>query len=522
MTRSPWVQNLFRPLAIGVMVGCIALSVVGLVRLFAPTWSGTYLVVGTVLAALEANYSYRLIQVRKVRGPDVLRFRAIEMAMFFIMLKIGSYVGDRWTDVVADVRAWPRQPWGVFDREMIFAFILALLSWQAATQTVRDLEQIGEPPERHRHYVPPLEKLTSRFFWGGAVLLVFAGITRIGIAALLDLQRPSVPGLVLNVLVYFLLGLVMLGQVRFTRLRVQWQAQRIKIADELPGRWARYSLILIALAALIAFLLPTGYTVGLLDVVATIIYVLSYAMTVIVTIISVILGLLLLPLARLLGRERTAPRREIPPLQLPQEGLGGPSIATPDWFEILRSLLFWAAVLGMAYYVIRSYLRDHPELLQALASLGPIRALRTFLSTLWRRLVGLAEAINERIPQGLALRRGRRGPAASRSRLFRLGALSPRERVLYYYLSILRRAGQQGFPRRHTQTPHEYEGTLGPHLPDARPEMSRLTRDFEIARYSNHPVGQDEERRVRTRWQRVKAALRALRQRDEGPATKDE
>ena len=80
MTRSPWVQNLFRPLAIGVMVGCIALSVVGLVRLFAPTWNGVYLVVGTVLAALEANYSYRLIRTRKVRGPDVLRFRAVEMA----------------------------------------------------------------------------------------------------------------------------------------------------------------------------------------------------------------------------------------------------------------------------------------------------------------------------------------------------------------------------------------------------------------------------------------------------------
>ena len=299
--------------------------------------------------------------------------------------------------------------------------------------------------------------------------------------------------------------------MRFTRLRVQWQAQRIQIADELPGRWARYSLILIALAALVAFLLPTGYTVGLLDIVATIIYIISYALTLIATIISIILGFLLLPLARLLGRDRTTPRRELPPLQLPRQAPGGPGIATPNWLEILRSLLFWAAVLGMAYYVIRSYLRDHPELVQALASLGPIRALRTLLSALWRRLLGLVEAVNERIPQGLALRRGRRGPAAARSRFFRLGALSPRERVLYYYLSILRRAGQQGFPRRRAQTPHEYDDTLGPHLPDAQPDMSQLTQDFVKARYSRHAFGQDEERQVRTRWQRVKAALRALK-----------
>ncbi|NIO71262.1 MAG: hypothetical protein GTN71_20065, partial [Anaerolineae bacterium] len=71
--------------------------------LFFPAWNGTYLIVGCVLVALEANYSYRLIRARQLRGTDVLRFRAVEMAMFFILLKIGGYVGDSWADVLADV-----------------------------------------------------------------------------------------------------------------------------------------------------------------------------------------------------------------------------------------------------------------------------------------------------------------------------------------------------------------------------------------------------------------------------------
>jgi len=520
MNRTPWVENLFRPLAVGVMSGCIALSVVGLVRLFAPTWNGTYLVVGCVLAALEANYSYQLIRARQLRGTDVLRFRAFEIATFFILLKIGSYAGDRWADVLADVETWPRQPFNIVGPETTVAFVLALLSWQASTQTARDLDQIGEPPERHRHYVPPMEKLTGRFFWGGTALLIVAGITRIGIAALLDLSRPSVPGLVLNVLVYFLLGLVMLGQVQFTRLRTQWQAQRIKITDELASRWVRYSLALIGLAALVAFVLPTGYTVGLLDAVAAIIYVLSTIVTLLGIILSFLLGLLLAPLAMLFGIERFKHRRALPPLELPRQQPGGPGIATPGWFEILRSLLFWAATLGMIFYVIRSYLRDRPELLQALASLGPIRAVRDLLTALWRCLVGLAEAVNERIPQQLSLWRIRQGPSETSFRFFRLGALSPRERILYYYLSILRRAGQQGFPRRRAQTPLEYDGTLRPHLPEAQQEMSRLTQDFVEARYSKHPVDREREKQVRTRWQQVKAALRALkRQADTGRET---
>jgi len=518
MNRNSGLENLFRPLVIGGMFGCVALSLVELVHLFFPAWNGTTLIVGCVLAALEANYSYRLIRARSLRGTDALRFRAVEIAMFFILLKIGSYVGDRWADVLADIQTWPRQPLNVIDPETTAAFVLALLSWWASTQTVRDLERISEPSEPSRYYVSPIESLTARFFWGGAVLLIAAGITRIGIAALLNLNRPPVPGLVLNVLVYFLLGLVMLGQVQFATLLKRWQTQGIKVADELAGRWVRYSLAFIGLVALLAFLLPTGYTVGLLDAVATIIYILTYIVMLIGMIFSFIFGLLLAPLAMLFGRKRpTPPQPSLPPLQPPQQEPGGSGGA---WFEILRSLLFWAAALGMVFYVIRSYLRDRPELLQALTSLGPIRALRGFLIALWRRLVGLAEAARERIPRRLSLRLARRGPSEAPFHFFRLGALSPRERILYYYLSVLRRAGHLGLPRQRAQTPYEYRGTLGPHLPRAQQEMDLLTQAFVEARYSRRAFDREQARQVRAHWQRVKAALQALKRKSEQTSTR--
>jgi hypothetical protein len=276
----------------------------------------------------------------------------------------------------------------------------------------------------------------------------------------------------------------------------------------LTGPWVRYSLAFIALAALLAFLLPTGYTVSLLDVGATIIYILGLILTLLAMILLFIFGLLLMPCAMLFGRERpTAPQTILPPSQLPQQ----PGGAAPGWFEILRSLLFWAAALGMVFYVVRSYLRDRPELLEVLLTQRPIRALRRFLIALWRRLVGLAEAANERIPRRLSLRRARRGSSEAPFRFFRLSALSPRERILYYYLSILRRAGQQGFPRQRAQTPYEYDVILGPHLPQARQEMDLLTHAFVEARYSQHLIEPGQARRVRADWQRVKAALQALK-----------
>ena len=122
-----------------------------------------------------------------------------------------------------------------------------------------------------------------------------------------------------------------------------------------------------------------------------------------------------------------------------------------------------------------------------------------------------AEAVHERIPRRLSLRRARRGPLEAPFRFFRLGALLPRERILYYYLSILRRAERQGFPRQRAQTPHEYHVTLSPHLPQARQEMDLLTQAFVEARYSQHVIEPGQARRVRVDWQRVKAALQALK-----------
>lgn len=508
--RNPWLDNLFRPLVIGVMFGCIALSLVELVRLFFPAWNGTYLIAGCVLAAVEANYSHRLIRARSLRGIDLLRFRVIELVLFLILLRLGGFFGRSWADVLADIQNWPRHPANVINLEIVVAFILAFLAWHTSTQTVRDLERLYEPPEHHRYYVSPLDSLASRFFWGGAVLLIVTGLTRIGIAELLNLRRPSVPGLVLNVLVYFLLGLVMLGQVRFATLHKRWLAQGTQVADELPHRWVRYSLALIGLAAFLAFLLPTGYTLGFLDVVGWILTTIAVIISFIATLLFLLLTLPLAWLAeKLFGKAIPSTQRRLPPPTLLQQS---PDSVGPSWFEVVRSLFFWAVALGIMFYVVRSYLRDHPELREFLDSLKLVQAMRRLWAAFRRWLSGWVQAASERIPRRfLSLQLARRKSSGETFDFIRLGGLSPREQVLYYYLSILRRAGRQGFPRQPAQTPDEYRTTLEPNLPQAREDMNLLTRAFVEVRYSPHVVEPHQARRVKTHWQQVKAALLALK-----------
>lgn len=513
MSRNVWVDDVFRPLVVGSMVGCIALSLVHLIQLFFPSWDGTFMVVGCVLAAVEANYSYRLIRSRRLREWDLVRFRAAEIALFLVLLRVGSLVGHPWSEVIREIRAWPRDPLRIIDLELIYAFILVLLSWSASTRTAFDLERIGEPPIQDKYYVQPVDALVNRFFWGGVMLLWTAGLTRVGISSLLNLARPSVPGIILNVLIYYALGLVMLGQLRFTQLSLRWRKEGLRVSGALAGHWIRYTLLLLGLAGLIAFLLPTAYTLPLLDVVAVVVEAVLYVFNVIFQVVVFAFLLLLTPLARLLGGEiRSRAPDPGPPPELQPTTPGG---STPAWFEIVRSLVFWALALGMVWYIVRSYLRDRPELAGAFARLKILESGRRLLRALWRRLTHLIGAASERIPSRLRLlqrRRGDGGPQIELEpfRFLRLGGRSRRERLLYYYLSILQRAARRGYPRGQSQTPYEYDADLGPNIPQAETELDRLTDAFVEARYSKHRVEADQEEHVRAAWKRIRAAIQSL------------
>lgn len=515
MTHRPWVRYAFQPLVISGMIGCIAVALVKLARLIDPSWSGTYLVAVCVLAALEACYSHWLLKKMAAVDRSVVRFRLTELALFLILIKIGSYVGASWNTILADIQTWSTRPMNIFSNQVIVAFVLAFASWVATTDTMGDLERLDDPPEYHRDQVAPAQSITIRFFTGGILLVIITGLSRLTIEALLDLSRPSVPGLVLNVLIYFLLGLVLLGQVQYTTMHRRWHAREVKVTEKITGRWVRYSLIFISLVSLVAFLIPTGYTMGLLETAGNVLAILAAILRFIVNLIVFLVSLPIWLLMQLFGQDGTEP--PIPPVPLTEveEPQVTPAVGAPPWFDVLRSFVFWIIALGIVFYVIRSYLRDHPQVREALSSLWLIRAIHGFLTALWHRLTGMAKAVGARLPRRLSLRRRNKAPREAVFRFFRLGALSPRERTLYYYLSVLQRAGQQGFRRKDSQTPYEYDAALEPYLPQAQQEMGLLTDDFVEARYSPHPIDHEKEREVRTHWERVKAALRALKKKKE-------
>jgi hypothetical protein len=242
--------------------------------------------------------------------------------------------------------------------------------------------------------------------------------------------------------------------------------------------------------------------------------------------------------------------------------------------ELLRSLLFWIVFLSLIVLALRAYLREHPELTGVLRRIAVFEFIGGGARWLWQVLAGFGSRAGRLVKNGaqslgLRLRGGLRGSTADETWNFiNLHRLSPLERTIFYYLALLRRGAEAGYPRRPGQTPYEYSHNLRIVITDqsgqprthgeeetfavqaagpinsngsysgepanggiigvARPatfggrgalrhvddDLALLTECFLTARYSRHNVTAGDAQAVRLAWQRMRQVLRRLKKAD--------
>jgi hypothetical protein len=519
ISRSRWADNFFRPLLIAIMIMCINMALVNLVRLINPSWRGTYFLIGMLLTTVEGIYSYRILKLVRSRGISLLRYRLAEWAVLILILKILNFADKPLSAVWLELQALWQNPANFINLEFYIVLLLAFTAWGAATSTMADFEELHDPYTFRSDNVLPLDDLARRFFWGGIFLVVISGVTqwglRAGLASLIDFRRPTLSGVIFNVLVYFTVGLMLLSQAHLTTLMMRWRIQKITVASNLVRQWAKYGFLFLGFITFVVFLLPTGYTLGFLTSAAIVI---QYLLGLLAFLVELLLFLISLPLLWLLSLLGQSPNNVgSAPLAPPPIWPGGSAGGQPvSWLEALRSLIFWLLAMAIAWYLIKIYLNDHPELLDALKRFKPTAFLIKLLTQLWNWLTGLAQAGLELLPKKVAPspQASGRGKAA-RWRWLGLKNGSPRQQIIYYYLNTLQRARQAGRSRQAHETPYEYEPNLSQTIPKARSAVDLLTQAFIHARYSRGPFHQAQAALARQFWQQIRRELkRAKKEKD--------
>ena len=532
---ATWVENWFRPTVTAAMLTCLVVAFVGLVSRIMPSWHGSHYVAFAFVVSWAGIQAERLLQRR---GPDYsghFRYRAVEAVVILVLLKLMGYVTLGWDALLTDIRRWGTDAAIFLDEGFIIGGMGILCLWAAAIAITKNLYLL----EVHSSEIPPgpglpnydrwtlapgqridrqavLHDIARLYFWGGAASLVFTGLTRFDIPILYRYTPPPLSGLVVNVMIYFALGLALISQAHFSILQVSWRIRRIDVSPRLGTRWAWLAVSFLALIMALALTLPTGYSVGLPQAIAFMMTAMMRVMSFVGTWLLYLIALLLGALVNALGlREGPTASRRPPPAQLPSllPGSQGDASTLP-LLELLKSILFWGILLVIVGYSVYHFLRERRGLLPGLEG-GLLGRLIAWLHTLWQG----TQSWSTRARKAIASRLSRRpdpGKPVGRWRLIRLSRLSPRQQVRYFYLSVLRRAARTGHTREPQQTPYEYGQAVAKCLPEVAPEMTTLTQAFVEARYSQRIQDEQEADAIKKVWQRVRATLTRRKHSEQG------
>ena len=474
-----------------VMMTCVATMVIQVGQRLVPAWQGARWAGVALAVALEAVLSARLANKVNLSGWNWALSRATELVFIFIALKLVIYTwvgfGQLWTDLPR----WQGNFNTFFDGEYLFACVLNggvwLGSWTLAG-TVLEMEGDVLLLETEHGIVESSRmvarrRLGAQVFGIGAFLLFLVALLRSNLN-LVGIHSPALQTSLINVLLYFVLGLVLYSQGHFAVLRATWSLERIRISPHLAQRWTAYSLAMLLGVGLVVAVLPTSYSLGLLSTLGYLFNVVTLGVVAVTALVVALVSALMAWLAHLLGLSAspTAPLSSAPPLMLPPPSAAGPPV---PWFQVLKSVFFWAVFLGVVGYSAYYYLSQRKGVAMFLRR----SPLWRWLTGLWRLLRSGAKELNQilaaAVQEGWRRLRPARGDEAWR--YVNLRKLSPRDRVRFFYQALLRRGGESGLPRRPSQTPYEYENDLTVSLPDVDADLAALTDGFIEARYSQHP-----------------------------------
>ncbi|MGE5225031.1 MAG: DUF4129 domain-containing protein [Omnitrophica WOR_2 bacterium] len=505
---------------VALLMVCLSITLLMLARRIAPPgWNGSYLPFLEIIISIEAMYTWR----RSRRWADVnvsgFVYWAIEWIVILIVIKLFLYTWNGFGQFLTDLALWQKDFFAYFfNTEMVFATLSSILVWVLSGLYAADLVQLEGDEVFYR--LDDLEgfrsdrgkvrqSMVTRFFVTGFVMVLITAFIHFDFKALRSM--PNIPGSALaNILAYFLLGLVLLSQTRFAMLRANWAMDHIPVAANISRRWIFFSLFFLVMAAIVAFVLPTRYSLGLLST-------LNYIFSLISAVIYIIGLIIIFPILSFIGYLLSLIFGKSP-INPPANPAAPPSITPPatnpitsqvPWWEFVKSFLFWAFLLGLVSYALYQYISQNKELLSRLRRF-------TLFSWIWEIFQGIGRwlaGVNQQVSQGIQNRiqafRDRRSALARMAPGFiNLRRLSPRQRVMFFYLALIRRGGESGIPRALSQTPLEYEQSLKANLPEAQEDVGSMTEAFVEARYSRHEINDERASTVRQYWDRVRRALR--------------
>lgn len=468
------------------------------------------LMVVCVLVTIESFLSYWLFKRLPTAQKQVGLYRGTEVVILLIILKFYAELRLGLVGFWNNFLLWPIHfPMNIINGHFLLTIIPVLTSWYLGYLFVSDLYLLGvddpaQLDERPKE-TPVRLLIVKRFLKVGMFVVVLASIPP---QEIFQTKLPPSSNFIPAVLVYFVFGIILLSLTRYASLETTWKKSKLSIPAQIPRRWFAYSVLILISLVLIISLLPTRFELGLLATINALFHIIYLA-------VLAVYGLFLLlfhSLFQLLVRNPPSAPVPISSVTPPPPSISDISQGVTNW-QLFESILIWCLLIVLAIIAVRQYLAYNKNLSDELRGLRPIR----WIAILWKRLWDSFRQANQTVGTFIQNRwnhlRSRNIPMTKSVDwdFINPHRLSTRQKVIFYYFALIRRAGDAGFPRRDEQTPYEFANSIGANIKEEKEALDTLTDSFIEARYSRHTITLDTAKSSETIWETLRKVLRKVR-----------
>lgn len=496
------------------MIASFTISFVHFIGVMTSGWDGGFLVGASILIAIEAMVSNFLRQDTTVFSLNWFMQYVSEIIFVFLLLKFFLIMNQLGPGSVLSPSFWVALPnQDFFDTRLVISVFYSIFVWIVSTRYAEYLKELEEDPDVIAQKKLGLlgsdldqtrRQMITMVFGIGALMLVMAALAKVDYS-FLGIQTLQAPSRLAPLVFYFIFGLAVIAQTRYATLRVRWYLGDFQVGSHMALRWAIYCLVLFLIIGFLSIILPTRYSVGLLDILRTGIGWLNI-------LIGLIGGLLLAPFlflsqwfASLFNTPADIPSPTPIPSQLPTPAAGSPPVNPADW---LLSFIYWALLIGVVGFSLVYYFRTRLRLAGGFDNLSVFLWWQSFRKWFARLFKRVNQSLARTWESGMNRLRPLRENVVKISQRFPFIAnLKPKIQIRQLYLHMVDMLGQSGHPRLPAQTPYEYAQDVRDDFPGVTTEVDQLTQGFIEARYTPHEIDANTAAALEQAFEKIQNSL---------------
>jgi len=510
---------------VSLMMGMAAITLTQFGNWLVPTWNPVYLPFVCVFISMERLYSYRYVKGLSFLSQEWLIFQISQWVVMGLLLKAIILLTAGLNSMIAKFYLLRDNfIFNFFDDEYLIVLIIAVSVWFICGIWADHINEIRYREnflsrkaysELYPDKSEPRQGLINAIFTLGLFMTILNVFMRLDLRTILGDQLgesvTQTPGFSASggvVLFYFFLGFALIAQSKFADMYARWSLSNISVDKDVAWKWSFYSLVFLFSIAILISLLPTGYSLNFLPaigyVLGTILKIFVYIFSYFAFLVIFIFSLLAMLFGRTMGdvASPSFPDLSRDPVTT--------SAVTVPWFETIKTILFWIIFLAVIIYSFSHYLYQHEAIIRWMKNIFGWRIIIRLWEWLKRQILGLNRGVTVVLDAGIQRFRAFSSTLDEESlrQYLSLRKLTPKQKIYFYFLSMIRRGRERGNPRRNSHTPYEYAAFLERIYPDVDKDITSLTENFVEARYSQHDVEDVEANRVKGYWQRIRKAFR--------------